>query len=146
MQFPTFRFELFRTNSFAFLNCAYHPPLLFKTISHPLYWHLLPFAIMLTHSRDQRKWLKAAMSMGVALALLNSTLNKCMASPTPQLVFYDIHAAHNGQQQSVIRTAGNTVLDVLGERPEFSKLLELIQKDKGRLPCDCRTWPLSDMF
>ncbi|KAG9071381.1 hypothetical protein KI688_005592 [Linnemannia hyalina] len=52
-----------------------------------------------------------------------------MASPTPQLVFHDNHAAHNGQQQSVIHLAGNTVLDILGERPEFSKLLGLIQKD-----------------
>ncbi|KAF9138115.1 hypothetical protein BGX30_009511 [Mortierella sp. GBA39] len=84
---------------------------------------------MHTHSRDQRKWLKAALAMGAALALLNSTLNRCMASPTPQLVFHDNHAAHNGAQ-SVIHIAGNTVLDILGERPEFSKLLELIQKDK----------------
>jgi uncharacterized surface protein with fasciclin (FAS1) repeats len=67
--------------------------------------------------------------MGAALALLSSTLNRCMASPTPQLVFHDNHAAHNGQQQSVIHLAGNTILDILGERPEFSKLLGLIQKD-----------------
>ncbi|KAH7058458.1 hypothetical protein BKA57DRAFT_449322 [Linnemannia elongata] len=81
---------------------------------------------MLTHSRDQRKWLKVALSMGVTLVLFSCTLNRCMASP----VFHDNHAAHNGQQQSVIHTAATTVLDILGERPEFSKLLELIQKDK----------------
>ncbi|KAG0312995.1 hypothetical protein BGZ97_010621 [Linnemannia gamsii] len=84
---------------------------------------------MLTHSRDQRKWLKASLLVGVALVLFNSSLN-CMASPVPQLVFHDNHAAHTGQQQSTIHTAGVTVLDILGERPEFSKLLELIQKDK----------------
>jgi hypothetical protein len=88
---------------------------------------------MLTHSRDQRKWLKASLLVGVALVLFNSSLN-CMASPVPQLVFHDNHAAHTGQQQSTMHTAGITVLDILGERPEFSKLLELIQKDKGGYP------------
>lgn len=97
---------------------------------------------MFTHSRDQRKWLKVALSMGVALVLFSCTLNRCMASP----VFHDNHVAHNGQQQSVIHTAATTVLDILGERPEFSKLLELIQKDKGRHLCNCRAWLLSDMF
>ncbi|KAF9154094.1 hypothetical protein BG015_001854 [Linnemannia schmuckeri] len=85
---------------------------------------------MLTHLRDQRKWLKASLLMGVALALLNSTLNRCMASPVSQLVFHDSHGAHGCEQQSIMNTAATTILDILGERSEFSKLLELIQKDK----------------
>ncbi|KAG0290668.1 hypothetical protein BGZ96_005881 [Linnemannia gamsii] len=84
---------------------------------------------MLTPSRDQRRWLKASLSVGVALALFTSSLN-CMASPMPQLVFHDNNADHNGQQQSIIHTTATTILDILGERPEFSKLLELIQRDK----------------
>ncbi|KAF9099386.1 hypothetical protein BGX29_007158 [Mortierella sp. GBA35] len=89
---------------------------------------------MHTHSRDQRKWLKASLLTGVALALFNSAFNSrlgCMASPVPQLIFPDNHPGHNGQQQQhIIHTTGVTVLDILGERPEFSKLLELIQKYK----------------
>ncbi|KAF8936839.1 hypothetical protein BGZ47_009304 [Haplosporangium gracile] len=85
---------------------------------------------MLTHLRDQRKWLKASLSMGVALALLNSALSGCMASPVSQLIFHGSHGAHECEQQSVMNIAATTVLDILGERPEFSKLLELIQKDK----------------
>ncbi|KAK3844819.1 MAG: hypothetical protein J3R72DRAFT_472833 [Linnemannia gamsii] len=75
---------------------------------------------MLTHSKDQKKWLKALLSMGVALALFNNA----WASPVHQFTFRDNHACRNGQNE------GNTVLDVLGARPEFSKLLELIQKDQ----------------
>ncbi|KAF9911740.1 hypothetical protein EC991_002468 [Linnemannia zychae] len=83
---------------------------------------------MHTHSRNQKKWLKASLSLAVALALFSSDPFVCKASPVPQLVFHDNHADYNGQQ--VLHTAGATVLDILGERPEFSKLLELIQKDK----------------
>ncbi|KAF9127436.1 hypothetical protein BGW39_005891 [Mortierella sp. 14UC] len=89
---------------------------------------------MHTHSRAQRKWLKASLSLAVALILFTSGWNDpfvCKASPVPQLVFHDNHADHNGQHhQQILHAEGTTVLDILGERPEFSKLLELIQKDK----------------
>lgn len=99
---------------------------------------------MLTHSWDQRKWLKASLSVGVALALFTSSLN-CMASPVPQLVFHDNNAAHN-EQQSIMHTTEATILDILGDRPEFSKLLELIQKDKGMYPCTCPARSLQTYF
>ncbi|KAG0275355.1 hypothetical protein BGZ95_008876 [Linnemannia exigua] len=87
---------------------------------------------MQTHSRDQKQWLKAFLSMGVALALFNSAYNSfvCEASPVSQLGFRDNHVGYNGQEKQILRAEGTTVLDVLGARPEFSKLLELIRKDR----------------
>ena len=69
----------------------------------------------------------AALSLGLALALISSCT---VATPVPQYIFRDTHHAQQ-QQQPFIHTTGRTILDVLAQRPEFSKLLEMIQKDKG---------------
>jgi hypothetical protein len=66
-----------------------------------------------------------ALSLGLALALLSSC---AVATPIPQVVFRD---AHHVEQKPLVYTNAGTILDVLAERPEFSKLLELIEKDKG---------------
>ncbi|KAG0331226.1 hypothetical protein BG004_001768 [Podila humilis] len=73
-----------------------------------------------------------------AIALLSSTtLAPVRTSPVPQAVFGHCH------RQAGIHTEAVTILDVLGERPEFSKLLELIQKDNdlSKLLADPGTQP-----
>jgi len=83
---------------------------------------------MLTQRNRRSRWLKASLSMCLTVASISSGwLAPVRTSPVPQAVLDNRH------HQSVIRTESATILDILGERPEFSKLLELIQKDKGEL-------------
>lgn len=82
---------------------------------------------MCTRSRDHpSRWLKASLSMCMAVALISSSLAPVRASPMPQTIF------NNRHHQSTVSIQSATILDVLGEHPEFSKLLELIQKDQGK--------------
>ncbi|KAF9299836.1 hypothetical protein BGZ74_008595 [Mortierella antarctica] len=94
---------------------------------------------MCTRSRDHpSRWLKASLSMCMAVALISSSsLAPVRASPMPQTIF------NNRHHQSTVRIQSATILDVLGERPEFSKLLELIQKDQEltNLLADAGTQP-----
>lgn len=67
--------------------------------------------------------------LGLAMVLLSTTASVATASPILQQY-------HLGQleQQQPIRTGSTTILDILGERPEFAKLLEVIKKDDGKDP------------
>ena len=79
-----------------------------------------------------RTWRQATLPLGIALVFLSNSLDNALfsfASPVPQAIF---RPGHTGQQQTANLGAA-TILDILGERPEFSKLLELIQKDKGTM-------------
>ncbi|KAF9023377.1 hypothetical protein BGZ52_012902 [Haplosporangium bisporale] len=71
------------------------------------------------------------------ISTLGNWLVPVRTSPVPQAVLDNRH------HQSVIRTESATILDILGERSEFSKLLELIQKDKDltNLLADAGTQP-----
>ncbi|KAG0043180.1 hypothetical protein BGZ83_011752 [Gryganskiella cystojenkinii] len=71
----------------------------------------------------------AALSLGLALALISTCT---VATPVPpQVIFRDTFPAHQQTppQHPLIHSDAITVLDVLAQRPEFSKLLEMIQKD-----------------
>ncbi|KAF8937726.1 hypothetical protein EDD21DRAFT_411357 [Dissophora ornata] len=86
---------------------------------------------MHVHNEEQRRrtWRRVGLSLGIALLFLSNSLNNILfsfASPVPQAIF---RADHTGQQQAA-NTGAATILDILGERPEFSKLLDLIQKDE----------------
>ncbi|KAG0084714.1 hypothetical protein BGZ93_001103 [Podila epicladia] len=75
----------------------------------------------------------------MAVALITSiSLAPVRASPVPQTIFNNHH-----HHQSTVRIQSATILDILGERPEFSKLLELIQKDQEltNLLADAGTQP-----
>ncbi|KAF9574345.1 hypothetical protein EC968_006679 [Mortierella alpina] len=93
---------------------------------------------MLISARNYRSksWIQRSLALGLAL----TALSRCHAT-----ILRDSHLGPTGQSpllQSESSTAA-TILDILGERPEFSKLLELIQKDKDitRLLADPGTQP-----
>ncbi|KAG0206942.1 hypothetical protein BGX28_001745 [Mortierella sp. GBA30] len=79
---------------------------------------------MQTYSRHlpSTNWsLRRTLALGVVLTLLSSTL----AAPLPHAIFPNQHSEQEQQQPISIGAAPATILDILGARPEFSKLLEL---------------------
>ncbi|KAF9425616.1 hypothetical protein BGZ94_007380 [Podila epigama] len=77
--------------------------------------------------------------MAVALISSSTLLPVAKASPVPQQAIFN----NNRHAQAAMNGGPATILDILGERPEFSQLLELIQKDADltKLLADAGTQP-----
>ncbi|CAO3575185.1 unnamed protein product [Mortierella alpina] len=77
---------------------------------------------MLIHTTNHRSksWIQRAIALGLVLTAL---------SHSHATTFRDSDFDQRPLHQAESNTAA-TILDILGERSEFSKLLELIQKDK----------------
>ncbi|KAF9957887.1 hypothetical protein BGZ72_001233 [Mortierella alpina] len=83
---------------------------------------------MLIHLKDHRSqtWIKRSLALGLVWTML---------SHSHATTLRNSHFGLAGQrplQQAESSTDAATILDILGQRPEFSKLLELIQKEKGK--------------
>ncbi|KAI1316462.1 hypothetical protein EDD11_009952 [Mortierella claussenii] len=82
-----------------------------------------------------------------ALDGISALGNLTSASAVPQAIFRPGHQGIQRQHQT-LNTAAVTIVDILAERPEFSKLLELVQKDKDLtdLLADAGTQACSTLF